>query len=77
MLSDKNKSLEFLNALERMPLVTTPDQFTRGDELIQHANFKIIEKYKGFRECFRTMDKDFSGSLNFREFVQGMSEMGF
>jgi|LauGreDrversion4_2_1035121.scaffolds.fasta_scaffold55328_5 hypothetical protein len=23
------------------------------------------------------MDKDFSGSLNFREFVQGMDEMGF
>jgi hypothetical protein len=25
MLADKNKSLEFLKALERMPLVTTPD----------------------------------------------------
>ena len=23
------------------------------------------------------MDKDFSGSLNFREFVQGMDEIGF
>jgi Ca2+-binding EF-hand superfamily protein len=45
--------------------------------LIQHANFKIIEKFKGFRECFRRLDKDFSGSLNFREFVQGMNEIGF
>jgi Ca2+-binding EF-hand superfamily protein len=36
-----------------------------------------MEKFKGFRDCFRKMDKDFSGQLNFREFVQGMDEIGF
>ena len=77
MPRDHNCSLEFINALERMPLVKEPSDFGRADELIQHANFKIIEKYQGFRMCFRRMDKDFSGSLNFREFVQGMDEIGF
>jgi Ca2+-binding EF-hand superfamily protein len=60
-----------------MPLVKEPGAFSRADNLIQHANFKIIERFKGFRECFRRMDKDFSGALNFREFVQGMEEIGF
>lgn len=77
MPRDRNRSTEFIGALERMPLVKIPEEFSRADELIQHANFKIIERYKGFRECFRRMDKDFSGSLNFREFVQGMDEIGF
>ena len=66
---DRNQSVEFVRALERMPLVKEPSEFSRADELIQHANFKINEKYQGFRMCFRRMDKDFSGSLNFREFV--------
>lgn len=37
---------------------------------------RIIEKYVGFREAFRRFDKNFDGSLNFREFVSGMNEMG-
>ncbi len=69
MPQDRNKSTNFIGSLERMPLVTVPEEFGRADELIQHAHFKIIEKFKGFRECFRKLDKDFSGSLNFREFV--------
>lgn len=39
-------------------------------------NNRILEKFKGFTEAFRRFDKNFDGSLNFREFVLGMGEMG-
>jgi len=74
---DRNQSKELWSILERKPLVRVPEEFRRIDELIQNANFKVMEKFKGFRDCFRKMDKDFSGQLNFREFVQGMDEIGF
>ena len=44
--------------------------------LFQHVNNRILEKFKGFTEAFRRFDKNFDGSLNFREFVLGMGEMG-
>ncbi len=75
---DRNRSTQFTNSLERTPLVVDSlENFKRTDKLIQLAHFKILEKFKGFRECFRRLDKDFSGMLNFREFVQGMDEIGF
>ena len=54
----------------------TSESYGRVDKLLQHVNNRIIEKYKGFREAFRKMDRNFDGSLNFREFMQGMQEMG-
>ena len=54
----------------------TAETYGRIDKLLPHVNTRILEKYKGFREGFRKMDKNFDGSLNFREFMQGMQEMG-
>jgi len=54
----------------------TSQSYGRVDKLLQHVNNRIIEKYKGFRQAFRKMDRNFDGSLNFREFMQGMQEMG-
>ena len=37
---------------------------------------RIEEKFKGFRQAYRSFDKNFDGSLNFKEFVQGMEGIG-
>lgn len=34
MIRDRNKSTEFMSALERTPLVKIPEEFSRGDRLI-------------------------------------------
>jgi hypothetical protein len=73
---DQNNSKCFKNSLERIPMMKTDKTYGRIDKLLQHVNNRILEKYKGFREAFRKMDKNFDGSLNFREFMQGMQEMG-
>lgn len=57
-------------------MLKLPSQYDRLDMLMQHVHHRIIEKYKGFRDAFRRFDKNFDGSLNFREFVAGMNEMG-
>lgn len=74
--SENNKSTNFINSLERMPMQKTIQEYGRIDMLLQHVNNRIVEKYKGFTEAFRRFDKNFDGSINFREFVQGMGEMG-
>lgn len=73
---DRNRSTNFVNSLERLPLLKMPENFTRVDNLLQLINTRIIEKFKGFRQGFRTFDKNFDGSLSFAEFVAGMNEMG-
>lgn len=37
---------------------------------------RIEEKFKDFRQAFRSFDKNFDGSLNFKEFIQGMEGIG-
>lgn len=74
--SDHNKSTNFVNSLERFPMMKTKNDYGRIDILFQHVNNRIVEKHKGFTEAFRRFDKDFDGSINFREFVTGMNELG-
>jgi Ca2+-binding EF-hand superfamily protein len=75
-LRDRNKSTNFINCLERMPLMKSSEEFTRVDLLLQHISYRILEKFKGFRQGFRRFDKNFDGGLNFQEFVSGLIEMG-
>lgn len=76
MPSQQNNSHNFLSSLERLPIFKTAEEYGRVDVLLQHVSNRIVEKYKGFTEAFRRFDKNFDGSLNFREFVSGMDEMG-
>jgi len=41
-----------------------------------YVHARIEEKFKGFRQAFRNFDKDFGGSINFKEFIQGMESIG-
>jgi len=43
----------------------------RLDKLFRYVHVRIEEKYKDFRQAFRGLDKDFGGSLDFKEFVVG------
>ena len=48
----------------------------RVDKLLRYINARIEEKFKGFRQAFRNFDKDFGGSLDFKEFIEGMENIG-
>lgn len=53
------------------------EEFKRVDYLLQQVQSRILEKFKNFRVAFRKFDKNFDGSLDFREFIYGMTELGF
>ena len=46
------------------------------NKLLQHVHARVEEKFKDFRHAFRFFDKNFDGSLNFKEFITGMEEIG-
>jgi Ca2+-binding EF-hand superfamily protein len=44
--------------------------------LLKLIHQKIEERYKDYRLAFRNFDKNFDGGVNFKEFVNGMENMG-
>ena len=44
--------------------------------MIQLTHAKILEKFKDFTSAFRRFDKNFDGSLNFREIKTSLDEIG-
>jgi Ca2+-binding EF-hand superfamily protein len=48
----------------------------RVDKLLRYINARIEEKFKDFRQAFRNFDKDFGGSIDFKEFILGMESIG-
>ena len=41
----------------------------RTIKLFRYINNRVIEKFKDYRMGFRSMDKDFGGTLDFKEFI--------
>ena len=41
----------------------------RIDKLLKYVHARIEEKFKDFRHAFRNFDRDFGGSLDFKEFI--------
>ena len=50
--------------------------YERVDKLLKYVHCRIEEKFKGFRQAFRSFDKNFDGGLNFKEFITGMEGIG-
>eukprot|EP00351_Strombidinopsis_sp_SopsisLIS2011_P005729 CAMPEP_0116872698 /NCGR_PEP_ID=MMETSP0463-20121206/3524_1 /TAXON_ID=181622 /ORGANISM="Strombidinopsis sp, Strain SopsisLIS2011" /LENGTH=144 /DNA_ID=CAMNT_0004513331 /DNA_START=125 /DNA_END=559 /DNA_ORIENTATION=- len=70
----KNYSGNFVQSIDVKKTISS--KFDRVDKLIQFVHFRMEEKFKGYREAFRMFDKNFDGSLNFREFMTGLSSIG-
>ena len=44
--------------------------------LVKFIHMRIEEKFKDFRKGFRSFDKNYDGNLNFKEFMQGLENIG-
>ena len=51
-------------------------KYERIDKLFKYVHARIEEKLKDFRKAFRSFDKNFDGTLNFKEFITGMEGIG-
>jgi len=48
----------------------------RLEKLLKIIHARIEEKFRDYRTAFRNIDKDFGGSLEFKEFITSFEEMG-
>ena len=48
----------------------------RLEKLLKIIHARIEEKFRDYRQAFRSIDKDFGGSLEFKEFINSFEEMG-
>ena len=46
------------------------------EEIIKWIHYKIEQKYKNYKEAFKAIDINRNGIIEFREFFQGLDEMG-
>ena len=74
MKGDSNNSDNFKNNMDLNKEVVSKQE--RIDKLLRYVHCRIEEKFKGFRQAFRSFDRDFGGSLDFKEFIQGMECIG-
>jgi hypothetical protein len=77
---DANNSENFRALVEKEKGVDGGDgeegERKRADKLFQYVHARIEEKFKDFRQAFRSFDKNFDGGLNFKEFITGMESVG-
>ena len=52
------------------------DNNYRTAMLIKFVHSRIEEKYKGYRQAFRSFDKDYGGDLDLKEFILGLENIG-
>ena len=72
---DSNNSDSFKVSLEyQTDLRTTTNEKT--DKLIRYVHARIEEKFKDFRQAFRGFDKNYDGTLSFKEFISGLENLG-
>ena len=73
---DRNKSEGLIRSLDSQYQPHDLKKYNRIDRLLQMCHHRILEKFKDFRVAFRRFDKNFDGSLNFREIITGFNEIG-
>jgi hypothetical protein len=71
---DANNSDNFRSNMDTNKDLTVSQD--RVDKLFQYVHARIEEKFKDFRQAFRSFDKNFDGGLNFKEFITGMESIG-
>jgi hypothetical protein len=74
MKGDSNNSDCFKGSLDLNRDVSS--KYERVDKLLKYVHARIEEKFKGFRQAFRSFDKDFGGSLDYKEFILGLEGVG-
>jgi len=73
---DRNQSKGFKWATD---VQLTPDEIInqgRAEKLIKFVHQRIEEKFKGFRQAYRSFDKDYNGDLDLKEFIMGLENIG-
>ena len=48
----------------------------RLEKLLKTIHARIEEKFRDYRQAFRNIDKDYGGTLEFKEFITSFEEMG-
>lgn len=72
---DSNNSDNFKNSMDFNRNISS-SKHERIDKLLMYVHARVEEKFKDFRHAFRNFDKDFGGSIDFKEFIQGMESIG-
>jgi Ca2+-binding EF-hand superfamily protein len=72
---DINNSDAFRNSIEQ---ITSKKSIgvNRTEKLLKHIHLRVEEKFKDYRSAFRSFDKNYVGNLTFKEFMNGLENIG-
>ena len=73
---DSNNSDAFKESLEFDFDIHCKDHITKSEKLVRYVHLKLEEKFKNYRNAFRSFDKNYDGNLNFKEFMSGLENIG-
>lgn len=72
---DSNNSNSFKVSLEYQTDIKNISN-DKTDKLVRYVHMRIEEKFKNFRQAFRSFDKNYDGNLSFKEFMSGLENIG-